>query len=719
MVLDSSRKENFLNSLGVLKAHLSRMYEMCSSENPQKDTPETLLAPLLDSFHASIDSLEQQKKDLKKQNEMLRADIASVKLAEQALKESEQKFRALAQTAHEAIVSADCSGTIAFWNRGAELMFGYKSHEIIGKHISALVPDGTFDSLSEVLQETIIEEGENSGARLIEALAKRKDCSVFPTEISLSSWQSGDTLFHTATIREVTRRKQTEDDLAREKQLLDVTLRSTGDGIISTDTSGRILLINGVAEAITGVSSKEVIGKNINDIFQPQDAGTFQKTAGPTQKVVTEGETVDGEVILTVGRSRRRITYLASPMRDSSGQIIGMVLALQDITERRRMEEELFRTRKLEAIGVLAGGIAHDFNNILTGIITNLFMVKTGLKTGSDPYKLITDAEKAAFQASKLTKQLMTFAKGGAPVKENASISELIEDSVGFCLSGSSIECELQLDADLWGVEIDRGQIDQVLNNLLINAKQAMPRGGTVVVRAENMEIEDKLSDVTEAIIPLLPGKYLKITITDEGVGISRDNLSRIFDPYFTTSSKRNGLGLSTVYSIIRKHNGLITAKSRLGKGTKFIFYLPARRHEQKEIAEHIPRCHGNKRILVMDDDEIIRVVVDRILKNAGYQVETVTNGFDALHLYKSSMRQKRPFDLVLMDITVPGGMGGEKAIKKLLSIDPHAKVIASSGYSNDPIMTNYRAHGFVDVLPKPFNVAEFMQVIARFTEEK
>ncbi|MFW6221772.1 MAG: PAS domain-containing hybrid sensor histidine kinase/response regulator [Fibrobacterota bacterium] len=718
MKSDSLRKGTFLDRLHELKGQLSHLYENFTSVQNSHSNIEQLFSPVFESFDAMAESLKRRTDDLITQNQKLQSDIVDVKKAEEALKESEQKFRALAQTAHEAILSADCSGKIVFWNRGAQLMFGYHSHEIVGKHISLLTPNDVFDELSETLKKAISQEGESSGAQLIEALGKRKDSSVFPVEISLSSWQSRAATFHTAIIREVTKRKQAEKDLAKEKELLDVTLRSIGDGIISTDTSGRILLINGVAEALTGVSGREVIGKHFSEIFQPLDIETQKEIAGPTETVISGGKTVEGEVMLPVGQSRRRIIFTASPMRDSSEQIIGTVVALHDATERRRMEEELFRARKLEAIGVLAGGIAHDFNNILTGIITNLFMVKTGLKANSEPYDLVTDAEKAAFQASKLTKQLLTFAKGGAPVKENASIDELIEDSVGFCLSGSNIECELQLDEDLWSVEIDRAQIDQVLNNLLTNAKQAMPQGGSVVIRAQNMEIQDKISDVTEAVLPLLPGTYLKITIKDNGCGITRENMTRIFDPYFTTSDKRAGLGLSTVYSIVQKHNGFITVKSRVGKGTKFIFYLPARKQEKKEISEQIPRCRGTKRILVMDDDEIIRVVVERILKNAGYQVETTTNGIDALYAYERSMNNGEPFNLVLMDITIPGGMGGKKTIEQLLSLDPNAKVIASSGYSNDSIMTNYREYGFVGVLPKPFNVAEFMQVIAQVTCE-
>ncbi len=717
MSLDSLQKDQFRKHFYRARDEIVSYIDRngVSEGSEPKAVVDALLVPVMESFQSIFDCLTERIGELQQQNIRLKEDIADVRFAEEALKESEQKFRALAQTAHEAILSADCSGNILFWNRGAEIMFGYESHEIIGKHISMLVPDDTFNHLLENVQQVIAREAENvDRAHMIEALGKRKDSSNFPAEISLSSWQSRDATYYTAIIREVTKRKKAEMDLAKEKELLDVTLRSTGDGIISTDTEGRILLINGVAEKLLGIGAKEIIGKNLQEKFHSID--TFAEIAQSAKSVVSEGKGIDGEISTGSGRNRRTIIYTATPMRASTHEIIGTVLALQDITERRRMEEELFRARKLEAIGVLAGGIAHDFNNILTGIITNLFMVKTGLKTDSEPHTMITDAEKAAFKASKLTNRLLTFAKGGAPVKENASIRELIEDSVGFCLSGSSIECDLKVDENLWGVEIDRGQIDQVLNNLLINAKQSMPNGGTITVFAQNMEIHDEISDATEAIIPLLPGKYLKISISDTGKGISRDNLSKIFDPYFTTSSKRNGLGLSTVYSIIRKHNGFITAKSRLGQGTTFMFYLPAVREEDGQFPETVPKCTGTKRILVMDDDEVIRAVVDRILKNAGYYVETVTNGADALHLYCLSMKRKKKFNLVLMDITIPGGMGGKQTVGELLSIDPEAKVIASSGYLNDPVMTNYRDYGFVDVLPKPFNVAKFMHVIASVT---
>ncbi len=634
-----------------------------------------------------------------------------LRLAEQALKESEEKFRVLAQTAHEAIISLDGRGRIVFWNRGAEILFGLDSYETAGKSLDSLLPDNCIAHARSSMRASGM-FGERDG--LIECGARRRDGTAFPVEVSISEWVSHGETYLTAVIRDITIRKKTQKSLAEEKSRLEATLGSVGDGVISLDSAGRALVFNGAAEEISGWPAATALNKAGAELLCLCRPDTSEPCFDEIFRNAVSGQWVEHDRLALIARDgkRRDIALSGAPMRDAGREIIGVVFAFRDITDKRLLEDEIFRARKLESVGVLAGGIAHDFNNILTGIITNLFMAKTALRPETEPYALISEAEGAAFRAGKLTKQLLTFSKGGAPVKENASIQELVQDSAGFCLSGSNVDCELDLPSDLWTVEIDRGQIDQVLNNLIINAKQAMPHGGTIRVQARNVAISDDVSECTEAHVPLDPGTYVKISIKDQGAGIESDTIKRIYDPYFTTKENASGLGLTTVYSIVQKHNGFITAKSSPRNGATFIFYLPAIETRRNDGEQEVGAVSGPRRALIMDDDEVIRTVILRVLKSAGFEVDAVSNGHEAIEAYRRALDEGRRYSVAVMDLTVPGGMGGREAMKRLLAIDSRARVIVSSGYANDPIMSNYREHGFVSVLRKPFNVNEFLRTV-------
>ena len=348
-------------------------------------------------------------------------------------------------------------------------------------------------------------------------------------------------------------------------------------------------------------------------------------------------------------------------------------------------------------------------------------MAKMELGKDSPVYDTITNAEKAAFRANKLTNQLLTFAKGGAPIKERQSIREIIEEAVGFSLSGSNIECELNLQDNMWTLEIDRGQIDQVITNLIINAEQAMGEGGTITIMAENITIGDDTPEDTTAYLPLTPGKYIKMSVKDEGVGIRPEDLDKIYDPYYTTKDTGSGLGLTICYSIVRKHNGLILAKSRLGVGTTMNVYLPASGKKAKPVKEEKkePDLRGAGKVLLMDDEEVVRITAGQILKSIGYIIAYAKDGAEAIRKYTKAMESSKPFDAVVMDLTVPGGMGGREAVKELLKIDPDAKAIVSSGYSTDPIMSDYAKSGFCGVITKPYTVEEFNAVIKKAIAER
>jgi nitrogen-specific signal transduction histidine kinase/CheY-like chemotaxis protein len=380
---------------------------------------------------------------------------------------------------------------------------------------------------------------------------------------------------------------------------------------------------------------------------------------------------------------------------------------IRDITDRKKAEEEMQKTEKLESLSILAGGIAHDFNNILTGILGNISLAKINVGEGNKIAKILVEAENAAIRAKSLTQQLLTFAKGGLPVKNVISIADLIRDSASFALRGSRVKCHFSIARNLWTVAVDEGQMSQVINNLIINADMAMPDGGIITIDAQNICLTE------ENPLPLSEGRYIMIGISDEGIGIKKDHLSKIFDPYFTTKQKGSGLGLATSYSIVKKHNGHMVVDSVLGSGTTFTIYLPAAEKGAKKISEpRAAKLKSSSKILIMDDDETIRNVLIKMLGHIGCQAIATKDGRETVKIYQKWKQAKKPFDAVIMDLTVPGGMGGRETIKKLRKIDPDVKAIVSSGYSNDPIIANYKNYGFKGFVTKPFKLEELTKIL-------
>lgn len=389
----------------------------------------------------------------------------------------------------------------------------------------------------------------------------------------------------------------------------------------------------------------------------------------------------------------------------------GSVLAIaRDISDRKRMQEELIKAQKLESLGILAGGIAHDFNNILTGILGNLSLANARLDHPDAVARYLLDCEKAAVRASKLTQQLLTFARGGEPVKKLIDAAQLIRETVSFVLRGSNVKAAIELADDLWCIEADSGQINQALHNVLINAIQAMPGGGEVAISARNETLD------ADNTCLLSGGDYIRIDIEDQGCGIPAEHLGRIFDPYFTTKAEGTGLGLASVYSIIKRHGGAVEASSTAGDGSCVALYLPAVTCGDPEVeaGSTVPDLTGSGRILIMDDEDLIRDIATEILQFAGYQVESCKNGTEALELYREAWAQGVPYTAVILDLTIPGGMGGKEAAGHLLRIDPNALLVVSSGYSNDPVVANYRRYGFSGAVSKPFDVKGLITELGR-----
>ena len=509
-----------------------------------------------------------------------------------------------------------------------------------------------------------------------------------------------------STVLDITERKKAEEALRVSEEKFRVLYNNSPDMYVSVSPDDlTILLCNDTFLKKTGYSREDIVGASIFKLYHEDCMDDVKRTF---QQFTETGVIKDKELLLR-GKdgSKINVSLNVNSIKNETGKILHSISSLRDITEHKQLEDERAKASKLESIGLLAGGIAHDFNNILTVILGNTSLAKIRLDNKEEVVALLTETEKASVHATKLTQQLLTFAKGGAPVKEITVLTELIRETTQFSLRGSNVQYRTSITPDLWAAEVDKGQISQVIGNLVINAQQAMPEGGTINIKANNVTV------TSQDILQLQEGNYIKISIEDKGTGITEDHLSKIFDPYFTTKLMGNGLGLATVYSIIQRHSGHITVETKVGTGTTFTIYLPAsaKQIEEKGTGKENSAVLTGK-ILVMDDEEMVRNFVLKALKSFGNDVDEASDGAEAIKKYKKAMDSGKPFDVVIMDLTIPGGMGGQVAIKKLLEIDPDAKAVVSSGYANDPVISNFDAYGFKGYIPKPYKLEELKKVL-------
>jgi PAS domain S-box-containing protein len=649
-------------------------------------------------------------------------DITDNKQAEEALKKSEEKYATFMRYSTEAIWCMDLKKTLSIKvpveeqvdhiinnsylsdsNDAMAELYGYSSAaEIIGVPLSAgllrNVPENR-----EHLRQFVASGYRMKNAEFLEVDRHRKVRTVLVSFVGIIEKEQLVRCW--GMQQDITERKKAEEALRESEEIYRKLIERSPDTIV-VHSEGKIDFINQAGLRLFGAKkAEELIGRSLIGLLHPDYRELGQNRMQQIYEQKKEVSLIEQKMIRLNG-SEIYVQVMGAPAiykGKSSGQSI-----IRDITEMKKMEEELQKAQKLESVGILAGGIAHDFNNILTAILGNISLGKLYCKNENSAFSVLGEAEKATLHAKDLTHQLLTFSKGGTPVKETNSIYDLIKESTSFVLRGSTIHCEYEYPPDLWPVEVDAAQMSQVVQNLIINAEQAMPEGKKLKISLKNLILEENIPP------GLKPGKYINIKIIDEGIGIPEEHLNKIFDPYFTTKQKGSGLGLATTYSIIRRHDGHIRIDSEVGVGTEVEIYLPASENQVK-AKQHASETieNGNGRILVMDDEAMLRELSDQFLTHLGYEVQTVPDGESAITSFLKARKSGTPFSLVIMDLTIPGGMGGKETIIKLKEIDPKIKAVVSSGYSNDPVLARYKEHGFEAVLAKPYKIETLSATIA------
>jgi len=627
-------------------------------------------------------------------------DITERKSAEDALRQSEERFRNIIELAPIAMAVVSMDEKIEFINRKAIVVFGYLPEDIptmdrwwVQAYPNEIYRNEVIADWSTRVMKALAEGGEIIGN---EYQVTCKDGSVKTMFISGVPVQNK--IF--VMFDDITARKQAEDSYRESRDFLRQITDNIPALICFIDTDLRYHFVSKSYFDLLGKPTEKMIGRKIKDLY---DTETYEK-ALPYFKRALSGERVSLENSTVDAKNQERLfesTYIPYKVKEKVSGFFGLSI---DITERRRTEEELQKSQKLESLGILAGGIAHDFNNLLGGIFgfLDLAMEATSEKI---VFGYLEKSMNTIERARSLTQQLLTFARGGAPIRKVESMIPLIQETAQFVLSGSSISCSFNIPDDLWHCNIDKNQIAQVIENVVINASQAMPFGGKIELTAKNAIIEENTHPI------LKKGEYVKISIRDWGIGIPNEFLSKIFDPFFTTKEKGHGLGLATAYSIVNRHGGCIEAESESGKGTTFHLYLPAAKNLNQESRDsQFQSFRGSGIFLIMDDDENIRELLGNMLNSFGFEVVKKESGEKLLDYFQEMKNQE--IIGMIFDLTIPGGMGGKDTLIEIRKHDKNIPVFVTSGYGEDPVMANPTAYGFSGSLNKPFRKSDLEKLL-------
>jgi two-component system cell cycle sensor histidine kinase/response regulator CckA len=624
-------------------------------------------------------------------------DITGHKRLEDALRRGEEKFRTLFDSATDGLFIVDTEGYIIDVNKTAHERLGYTKEEMLSMHIFRLDHPDFRDKIPERMGHL-----QEHGSCVCESAHLRKDGTAMPVEINakLMDYEGKKVFF--SVIRDISERKKAEETVRRNEEFMRNVLDNVDEGFLVIDRDFRVVTANKAYCTWIDKHRAEILGRHCYEISHQILKPCYEEgedcavkhafDTGLPHTAMHKHEDAKGNILY--------VETKAFPLKDVSGTVTAAIETIRNITERHLLEAEQLKTQKLEAIGTLAGGIAHDFNNLLQGVFGYISLAKVSANQPDRSLAALEEAEKALHMSISLTNQLLTFSKGGRPVKKPINLRTAIENAAKFALSGSRSGYRIVVEGNLWQVEADEGQIGQVIQNIVLNADQAMPEGGRVEIWAGNEEIP-------EGSNPLLPagGRFVNVVIKDSGLGIPEQYLLKIFDPYFTTKQKGSGLGLATTYSIIRNHGGVIDVRSEVGKGSIFSIYLSACEGESETVLPAAALAGRTGRVLVLDDEETVRLVVKQMLESLGHEVTLADDGEDAIEKYSQAKKLGRAFDVVILDLTVRGGMGGDEAVRRLSVIDPEVKAVVSSGYSDNPIVSEYRSHGFVASLNKPYTI--------------
>ncbi len=624
-------------------------------------------------------------------------DITDYKRIEEELRRGEAKFRTLFDSAIDGLFIVDMEGYIINVNQTAHERLGYTKKEMISMQIFRLDHPDFRDKIPERMAYL-----KKYGSCVCESAHLRKDGTVMPVEVNVRIMDFDGNKVFFAVIRDITERKKAEETLRRNEEFMRNVLDSVDEGFLVIDPNFRVVSSNKAYCSWVDKCQDEIVGRHCYEISHKILIPCYEE--GEDCAVKRAFETgLPCTAMHKHEDSKGNILYVetkAFPLKDASGTTTAAIETIRNITERYLLEAEQLKSQKLEAIGILAGGIAHDFNNLLQSVFGHISLAKLAARQPEGNVAALEEAEKALHLSVSLTNQLLTFSKGGKPMKKPVNLRSVIENAAKLALCGSRSEYLIDVDGNLWQTEADAGQIGQVIQNIVLNADQAMPEGGRLELRAGN-------ENITKDGNPMLPagGRYVRVVIKDSGMGIPEQHLAKIFDPYFTTKQKGSGLGLATTYSIIRNHGGVIDVKSEIGKGSIFSIYLPACDSQEATVLPTVPRTVRTGRVLVMDDEETIRLVVRQMLESLSHEVMVAEDGEDAIKKYSEAKRTGRAFDIVILDLTVRGGMGGDETVRKLKEIDPKVKVVVSTGYSDNPVASEYLSHGFVASLSKPYTI--------------